>query len=1033
LAALAARATNMVERAAVTCLRIELYLSFDQAGRAIAVGLDYLRHLGIEWSPHPAEGEACREYDQSRSQLGRHRIEDLIKLPLMTDPESLATLDVLTKLMVPAYFTDINLTCLTVCQAVNLSLERGNSDASCIVYEYLSMVAGRFGDYQAARCFGQIGYDLVEVHGLNRFQARAYLDFAALPWTRHVKAGCDLARRGFEIANNSGELAYAAHACWLTITLRLAAGDPLAGVQREVEAGLAFAQKVRFGFAVDILTTQLGLVRTLRGLTRTFGSFDDGHFDGLQIERRFSGNPNLVRVECWYWIRKLQARFFAGDYAAAIGAESRAQPLLWTSVSSFEMAEYHFCGALSHAASCDSIAADQQAPHLEALTAHHRQLAVLAEVCPENFENRAALVGAEIARIDGRALDAEHLYEQAIYSARANGFVHNEGIASELAARFYAARGLQTIADAYLRNAQHCYRSWGAEGKVRQLDQLYPHLREEQQSPGPTSTIVSPVEQLDLATLIKVSQAVSGEIVLDKLLDTLMRTALQQAGAERGLLILARGTEQRIAAEATGDGDMVVVRLGDTPIAGAAIPESVLQYVLRTRDGVTLGDASAENPFSSDPYILEHRTRSTLCLPLLNRARLVGVLYLENNLAAGVFAPGRVAVLKLLASQAAVSQENTDLYRKLAEREARIRRLIDANIVGIFFWDFEGRILDANDAFLRIVGYDRQDLLSGRVSWTDMTPPDWRERDAQWVEEHKRTGRRTPIEKEYFRKDGSRVPILLAAANFEDSENQGVAFVLDQTERKRAEAALRDSQAQLAHANRLETMGQLTASIAHEVNQPIAATVTNAQSALRWLKREPADLEEVRQALARIVRDGVRAGDVIGRIRGLTKKASPRKDWLEVNGAIREVIDLTRGEAVRSGVSVRTDLANGLPLSHGDRVQLQQVLLNLIINAIQALSTVPEGAREVLITTSPAEPSGVLVTLQDTGPGLPSNSGERVFEPFYSTKSDGLGMGLPICRSIIEAQGGRLWAEANEPRGAVFRFTLPTHTAGSSL
>ena len=284
-------------------------------------------------------------------------------------------------------------------------------------------------------------------------------------------------------------------------------------------------------------------------------------------------------------------------------------------------------------------------------------------------------------------LDAERLYEQAIRSARANGFVHNEALAYELAARFYAARGFEEIAHVYLRNARYGYLRWGADGKVRQLDQLYPHLREEERAPGSTSTIGAPVEHLDLATVIKVSQAVSGEIVLEKLIDTLMRTAIEQAGAERGLLILARGDEQRIAAEATTSGDTVVVQLRDEPVTAAVLPESVLHYVVRTQESVILDDATAQNPFSADPYIRQHHARSILCLPLINQAKLIGVLYLENNLTPRVFAPARIAVLKLLASQAAISLENTRLYRDLAEREAKIRRLVDANIIGIFIWD----------------------------------------------------------------------------------------------------------------------------------------------------------------------------------------------------------------------------------------------------------------------------------------------------------------------------------------------------------
>jgi PAS domain S-box-containing protein len=470
------------------------------------------------------------------------------------------------------------------------------------------------------------------------------------------------------------------------------------------------------------------------------------------------------------------------------------------------------------------------------------------------------------------------------------------------------------------------------------------------------------------------------------------------------------------------------------------INKSALHYVLHTQETVALDDAAVRNPFSADPYIRQHQARSILCLPLLTQARLIGVLYLENNLTPGVFASGRIAVLKLLASQAAIALENARLYRDLEEREGKIRRLVDANIVGINIWDLEGRIIEANEAFLQMVGYSREDLVSGLVRWTDLTPPEWRDLIPRQITELKRAGTAPPYEKEYLRKDGSRVPVFIGSALFDEKRGQGVAFVLDLTARKRAEAEARESerryhevQMELAHANRFATMGQLTASIAHEVNQPIAATVTNAQAALRWLGRRPPDLEEVQQALGRIVENGNRAGDVIDRIRALIKKASPRKDRLEINEAIREVLELARGEAAKNGVSVHTDLADSLPLIEGDRVQLQQVMLNLIINAVEAMSGVSNGGRELVISTGREEAGGVLVAVRDSGPGLALVTVERVFDPFYTTKPAGLGLGLSICRSIIEAHGGRLWVIANQPRGAAFQFTVPTRASSVKL
>ncbi|MCR4471943.1 GAF domain-containing protein, partial [Burkholderia sp. SCN-KJ] len=295
---------------------------------------------------------------------------------------------------------------------------------------------------------------------------------------------------------------------------------------------------------------------------------------------------------------------------------------------------------------------------------------------------------------------------------------------------------------------------WGADGKVRQLEERYPYLRAEQPEPRPTITISTPVEHLDLATVIKVSQAASGDIVLDKLIEMVMRTAIEQAGADRGVLILSDGGEERIAAQALTTGDAPQLQLRDVPVSTAMLPESILNHVLRTRESVFLDDAAAESSFATDPYIRQHRARSILCFPLMNQAKLTGALYLENSLTARVFSPARIAVLKLLASQAAISLENARLYRDLAEREGKIRRLVDANIIGIVVWNAGGDILEANDEFLRMVGYEREDLASGRVSWRDLTPPEWLERDEHALAEIGATGRAHPFEKEYIRKDG---------------------------------------------------------------------------------------------------------------------------------------------------------------------------------------------------------------------------------------------------------------------------------------
>ena len=1024
------RTKNRHDFCVVTRLRLTLYTALDQSDRGVDVFLDWLCQQGTKWSNHPTREDAMREYERIWTLLGARKIEELVDLPLATDTDFLDTLDVFAEIVTPTLFYDEHLMSLVVCRMVSLSLEYGNCDGSCFGYAWFSMLAGpQFSNYKDGYRFGQLGFDLVEKRGLTRYQARTYITFAngVIPWAKHVASERELLRRAFDLAYRAGDLTFAAYRGEQLVANYLIAGDYLAEVQAEAEHGLAFGERIGFGYVIHVCGSELGLVRTLRGVNSSLGCLDHDNYNELDIERSLASNPALSLAEFCYWTRKMQARFFSGDLVSAVDASLKAQRLLWTAPSQIVTADFRFYAALAHAAGWHSVSSEGKSLNCEALAAHHKQLEVWAEQCPDNFASRTMLVRAEIARIEDRILDAEKHYEEAIRLAHANGFVHVEAVSNELAGRFYAARGFEKIANTYLRDAHYCYTRWGADGKVRQLEQLYPQLGADKSLSEPKTTIHASVEHLDLGTVIKVSEALSGEIVLEKLIDTLLRTAIEHAGAERGLLILLRGEEQRIEAEITIRGNDVKVDLRQASVTAADVPESVLRYVLRTKESILLPDAVAQSPYSGDDYIRKHRARSVLCLPILKQARLLGMLYLENNLTPHAFTPAGVAVLKLLASEAAISMENARLYRDLAEREGRIRRLVDANIIGIIICDIDGRILEANDAFLRIVGYDRKDLVSQSVRWTDMTPPEWRARDQQQlVPELKMTGSLQPFEKEFFRKDGSRVPVLIGVANFEDGY-QGVAFVLDLTERKHAADALRALQMDLAHANRLATMGQLTASISHEVNQPIGAMRNNAHAALRFLAEDPPDLKEVREAIECVVKETYRAGEILGGIRDQVKKVPPRMEGVGLNDAIEEVMSLVRGELLKHQVSLQMRLADGLSAAHADRVQLQQVMLNLILNAIEAMIGVGDDARELVISTASIPKGLLLVTVQDSGPGVAPENRERIFESFYTTKAGGVGIGLSICRSIVDGHSGRLWVDAHDPCGAVFSFTLPAH------
>ncbi|MFM0511449.1 trifunctional serine/threonine-protein kinase/ATP-binding protein/sensor histidine kinase [Paraburkholderia sp. RL17-373-BIF-A] len=1071
LSMLSNRAANLIDKAAVACLRMALYMNAGQADRAVEVSLEYLRAVGVTWSAHPRKEEVQQEYGQLWQRMGSRSIEQLLELPLMTDPVCRATLDVLTAVQPPAHATDMNLYCLVAGRMANLSLEHGNSDGSGFAYVMLGMTLGpQFGDYEAGLRFGKLGVDLVEKHRMDRFKARVYAGFGAfiVPWTAHIRSGRAILRLAFDTANQTGDLTFSGYCGNNLITNLLAAGDPLGDVQREAESGLEFARKMRFEFVADVMTAQLRLINGLRGLTPEFGSFNDAAFDEDRFEQHLAADPGLALVACWYWIRKLQARFHAADYACAIAAASNAEPLLWASPFCFEVAEYHFYGALARAAHCDSVSADERPRHLEALSAHQRQLETWANNCPENFTNRAALIAAEIARLERHDSDAMRLYEQAIRSAREHHFVHNEAIAYERASAFYRTRGFETIADTYMRKARDCFARWGADGKVRQIDARAPQLREEPASSAVTA--FGNVEQLDLLSVTKASQAISGQIVLEDLVDTLMHILLENAGAQTCHLLLARNESLVLAAEASVEQQTIQVRrhlgrarpaqaLPESSVRESVLPASIINYVRRCQERVLLTDAMQSNPFAADDYFARRRPKSVLCLPIMRRSALIGLLYLENNLATHAFPPERVTVLELLASQAAISLENALLYadlqrenseRKLAEeelrlREARIRRLVESNIIGVFFWNVAGIATDANDAFLRIVGYSRQDLLSGHVQWATMTPPEYRAADARAIDDLRQRGSSPPYEKEYIRKDGSRIPVLVGGALIEGSEENGVAFVLDLTEQKEAEAELaarrtaakqaeeqlQALQVELAHATRVTTLGELSASIAHEVGQPLGAIVTSGEACLRWLGRGESQPEEVRACVQHMIGEGRRASEIVRRIRTLTRKAAPRKTPLQLNDVINDVVALVQREVLNHRVSLRLELDSGLPPLLGDRVQLQQVLINLVINGIQAMADIGGDSRELRVESHRDSDGHVVVAVQDSGPGIDPESANRLFDAFFTTKAEGMGMGLSICRSIIEAHGGQVWASNNAGHGAIFQFSLPSISEAS--
>ncbi len=527
-----------------------------------------------------------------------------------------------------------------------------------------------------------------------------------------------------------------------------------------------------------------------------------------------------------------------------------------------------------------------------------------------------------------------------------------------------------------------------------------------------------------LSNIVKASQALSSEIELPNLIERLMKIAIENADAERGVLIMASGDEYLIQAMARVSGSGIEVSMRQQPITGIACPESIVRHVIRTRERVILDDASKPGLFLGDTFLRDRRTKSLLCLPLIKQRELTGILVLENTTTLQAFTPARIAALELLAAQAAISLENTRLYTDLQLQVGLLQHLPASA------WTLkpDGTPDFVNQVWLEFSGQTLDFIRSHPEAWMTAVHPEDRDRAAKifWAGVH--SGQDFAIETRSLRaRDGTYRWHLQQAVVLRDSEGKVLKFVgttTDIDDQKRAEEALRQSQGDLARINRATTMGELTASLAHELSQPITGALTNANVCLRRLGHDKPDLDEIRVAVTRIGRDAQRAAEIIKKIRSQFERGAPDREVLDVNEISRETVALLRDEAARYNISVRTELAADLPQIVGDRVQLQQVAMNLIVNGIEAMKDV-DGMRELLIKSLRSEDKQILVSVSDTGMGFPPQLAEQIFDPFFTTKPHGTGMGLRISRSIIESHGGRLWAVGSPGRGATFHLNLP--------
>jgi PAS domain S-box-containing protein len=1132
---LSRRSRSALEQVEAYRLHIELSVMQSENARAVEQALECLRLFGIDMPPHPSTADLTRAYDAVCLQLGERSIESLVDLPRANDENVEAAMSVLALLFAPAVFTDANLLTLHLCHMVMLTLEHGVTAPTAHAFGWFGIVLGdTFQRPLDGYRFARLARSLVDRHGFVAYQAKAYfaLELASL-WSAPIAAALEAIRSAHRHGVESGDVTVACYACNHAVTDLILRGEHLDRVWDESERGLAFARRAGFRDVVDVLVSQQRFIQSMRGCTQRVGAFAGADFDEQAFEAEL-GPARMSTMVLWYWIIKGQARFIAGDLAGAAQAFEQAAPLSWASPGHIQNLDYHYFGALTLAGRARRGPLEPR--ERAELAAHHARLLGWAETYPPTFADKERLVAAELARLEGDRGQALRLYEAALALAREHGFIQNEALANELCARFCMEHGLMARAGAYLRDAHYCYLRWGAAGKVAQLEALYPFLRDQAPVVSPSDTIGTPVVKLDLASVLEMSRAVSGEMVLDTLLEKLMKLALQHAAAERAVLLLVTGDEPSIAASAVTAAHGIAVQLGPAGALERELPEAVVRYVARTRSSVLLDDELSVHAFADDAYLATNAPRSVLCLPLLKQARLIGLLYLENRLAPRVFTADRVSVLELLASQAAISLENARLFAELAASQAELRSLIDTIPTLAWCAAPDGAIEFYNHRWLEYTGLaaeeavgwgwrqviHEQDQIPLEQIWSRLLRSgeageaearirradgeyrwfllrvqpvyDGAHAIVRWygtntdIEDRKRAEMRLgeQLRFETLRREVSVALVSAAPGDFDArlgdaltrvaaffgadaarllqatgslelrliSEGRELALSAEaraaarmmadvltaalvrhkaELELERADAALQQAQNELSRVTRAITLGELAASIAHEVNQPLTAISASAKASLNWLNREPPDLIAARRTISAVARDAARAGEVLARIRAMLSRSTIEYNPCDLPELISGIVPLVKSQLSRAGVRLSLAIDVSLPPVLGDVVQLQQVLLNLVLNAAEATQAVDASRRTVEIQARSEQRSAeswAVVEVIDSGTGIAAADLTRLFEPFYTTKPKGLGMGLSISRSIIERHHGNLSARNNASGGATFRFEIPGFAAG---
>ena len=1024
-------ARKKTDKAKVYDTKIIIYTNLGKYKEAMALGIEALRQLQVNIPLSPSAPAILWELWQVRRNIGRLKNKDLLHLPEMKDLERLAAMNLLKDLVSPAYFTNAqNLFALIILKIVNMSILWGNAAVSFMGYAgYGVILSSKPRNCQEGYKFGKLAIALSEKFNNMEFMGWSYYIFASMicVWSDNVKTSIPLAEKAYKILVESGNLIHAGYAMSAHLFNMCIAGYPLAEIYEKVQSYLAFLTKIKDNDRSDYFVVVRQKIQALEKITGAPASFSNNGYDEERHIAEMQSKSDLTPLH-WYYLNKMEVAYLFDQYAQALEIAEKLQYLVERGVflGTLQAPEYYFYHSLILTGLYAEASAREKKKYLALLKQHQKKMREWKRHCPHNFLHQYLLVEAEIKRVLKKDVAAAKLYEGAILSAVEQGNNKNLALSHELAARFYLVKGFDIMARGHMEQSRYFYLYWGAKAKVKFLQNKYPQFLKYVERAEKPHALVAENDHLlttsredvvlDLHTVVKASQAISEEIVLEKLLARLIGIMMENAGAQRGVLVLTREDRLAIEAEKSVDQEATISRTA-TLEDGNNLPQTIINYVKRTGSSIVLPNACKENLFNNDPYVIEHKAKSILCTAIFKHAKLMGILYLENNLITNAFTPQRLQILEALSSQAAISLENAWLYEEMKQareeiknREEHFRSLIENALDIIIILENDGIICYASPSVAKVLGYQAQKM-EGKDGFSFVHPEDLLSAKKTYETILRNAFRSHSIELRCQHENGHWKSLECIAQTMSGSLTNPRVIVnaRDITETK----SLRQKAQKM---QQLASLGQLSATIAHEIRNPLSSISLNFQ----YLANHLVIPENCQNIFHNIDHGILRIQKVI---EGILNFARPLQSNLK-KANLHKILDSSLRYVERELEEKQIRIVKEYDELPADILvdpnQISAVFVNLFTNARQAMSK----GGELRLATHVCK--GVVeVTVKDTGEGISPENLEKIFTPFFTTRRDGTGLGLAIVAKILEHHDANIKVESTSGLGTTFAIKFP--------